>query len=341
MKFIPKNKTLLLVWRDFKSIVDDNTILGILSTHLLIVGLILVLSSGIIGAGGANIDIGVSGDEDFHDEYISSTISDEYDIATLEYQDEDALREAVLEGERDAGIHVRQNSADSYHLTVYYPDNELESFVVQTTLQPALDDIENQINTKEDNSMLSHIGDLSYDDTYMSSYTVLFQLLFFTTVFVSGAIIIDMKTERLKDGSFKLISTTPISQKNKIHSKIYVAVIISTIQFMTWAIILYFSWFDFSNPLLIFLLLVLFTAFSSLIAISITTIIEERYQAQIAFSIILIISILFLSMLPRNPANTISLIILNQVDYDVLLTITGYIFVTCVGYISVIWWKVS
>jgi len=329
---------LTIARRDIASLSREKTIVLALLIQLfvaafssfLVVGLTSLYSPGSVSGG--EIVVGVSGE---HGDAVIEAAAEQSDLRTVSYEQPADAREAYRDGDLHAAI-IAGDSSGRISAEVIAPQES-----IQTTL--IIDKVRTLLEGVERNERIERAGSLERstvplpEETRASpyfgfTYTVLLPLLLFLPPFISGSVAVDALTEEVERGTLELLRVAPVSLVDIVDGKAIGMILIAPAQAGMWILLLGVNDITVAN---VVPLLVLVTAFATVVVVTglaLGIVTGRRRQAQLLYSVLVLLGFGSLLFLPEHPATTVAKLAVDSATVLTALHVAGYVVLGVAGY---------
>lgn len=302
---------LAVLQKELWSVYRDRTILIAVLIQLFIAsfssGLLLgVLSlydpDTIMQSGSVNITIGLVGPS----ENPLKTMMQESRIHVQPYATLAEAQNAYYQRQVNAVVVIPQNVQNTAEIKLYLPDSDAVSSVIRMVIQGPLKQYENYLRGQ--NGIEVRYTDLKGKPTtsFEFVYSVLLPMLMFFPAFVAGSMSIDAFTEEVENNTLQTLLSAPISLNGIISAKIVSAVIISTIQCVTWLALMQLNGIPIQNVPLILLLAMIVAGLISTTGMLVAVFLKDRERSQFIYSLALLTVTSIGTLLNISPITIIS-----------------------------------
>ena len=156
------------------------------------------------------------------------------------------------------------------------------------------------------------------------TYTVLIPLLLFLPPFISGSVSVDAITEEIERGTLELLRVAPVSLVDIVDGKAVGMVVLAPLQALLWVLLLSVNGITIRNvlPILVFV-----TAIATIVVVLGTVLgllTAKRRQAQLLYSIVVIVLFGGSIALPEHPATTAAKLAVDSATITTYAHVVGF-----------------
>jgi ABC-2 type transport system permease protein len=149
------------------------------------------------------------------------------------------------------------------------------------------------------------------------TYTVLIPMLLFLPPFISGSVAVDVITEEIERGTLELLRVAPVSLVEVVDGKAAGMVLLAPIQGLLWILLLSANGISVSNVPSLIVFVTAITTVVVVLGLVLGLVTAQRRQAQLLYSVFVIVLFGLAIVLPEHPATTVAKL---AVDSPTLLT---------------------
>jgi ABC-type Na+ efflux pump permease subunit len=325
-----RDPRVVIARRDVASLSREKTIVLALFIQLfvaafssfLVVGLTSLYDPGSVSAG--EIVVGVSGD---HADALVEAARDQEGIRAVDYESNQQARADYADGQVHAAL-LTTDSEGRITVEVLAPEENIRTTVIVTEVRDLLEAVErNERIARADNLDRQTVpvpNGVDASPYFGFTYTVLVPLLLFLPPFISGSIAVDAFTEELERGTLELLRVAPVTLVDIVDGKAMGMVAIAPIQAALWIALLGVNGIRVANPVP---LLVLVTAFATVVVVLgllLGLLAGRRRQAQLLYSVVVLLVFGTLVFLPEHPATTVAKLAVDSPTTVTYLHVAGY-----------------
>jgi len=325
-----RDPRVVIARRDVASLSREKTIVLALFIQLfvaafssfLVVGLTSLYDPGSVSAG--EIVVGVSGE---HSDALIEAARDQEGIRAVGYESNEQARANYADGQVHAAL-LATDSEGRITVEVLAPDENIRTTVIITEVRDLLEAVErNERIARADNLDRQTVpvpSEVDASPYFGFTYTVLVPLLLFLPPFISGSIAVDAFTEELERGTLELLRVAPVTLVDIVDGKAMGMVAIAPIQAALWIVLLGINGIGVANPVP---LLVLVTAFATVVVVLgllLGLLAGRRRQAQLLYSVVVLLVFGTLVFLPEHPATTVAKLAVDSATTVTFLHVAGY-----------------
>ncbi|WP_233263416.1 ABC transporter permease [Halorhabdus sp. CUG00001] len=303
---------LAIAKRDVVSLSREKTIVLALLIQLfiaafssfLVVGLTSLYDPGSVEAGG--LEVGVSGDAATELQQAASDIDGVETVrfdspATAMVGFQDRRVDAVLDGRLENG---------TIAVTATVPEGSIESTLAVVQIRTILETLERteRIERAEwlDRPPLPLPQETSASPYFGFTYTVLVPLLLFLPPFISGSIAVDAITEEIERGTLELLRVAPVSLTDIVDGKALGMAILAPLQAILWIVLLGANGITVRNVPWLVTLVGAAAVLVVVVGVVLGLVTARRRQAQLLYSILVLIGFAGLALLPEHPTTVVA-----------------------------------
>ncbi len=330
--------------RELSSLSKEKTIILALVIQLFIAGFSSFLVVGLTtlydpgSAGGEQLTVGIAGETQ---DQLLAVATERDDIEPRPYVSEAAAMDAFERGEVDAVVTgtVLTDEAETVQLDVVVPAEDLRTTLIVTTLREyltAVETIERQERAHELSFTPMELPPDTGDGSpyFGFTYTILIPLLLFLPPFISGSIAVDSMTEELERGTLELLRVAPLSLVDIVDGKALGMIAIAPLQAMLWIGLLRLNGITIANGTLLLLLVTAVATLTVVIGLLMALLTRQRRQAQLLYSVLVLLLFGLAVSLPEHPASTAAKLSIDSatlgtfahVGLLVAVAVAGYLF---------------
>ena len=164
------------------------------------------------------------------------------------------------------------------------------------------------------------------------TYTVLLPLLLFLPPFISGSVSVDAITEEIERGTLELLRVAPVSLVDIVDGKAAGMILLAPLQAALWVLLLSVNNIAIRNvvPILVFV-----TAIATIVVVVGTLLgllTAKRRQAQLLYSVLVIVLFGAAILLPEHPATTAAKLAVDSATATTYAHVVGFAVVAVVLY---------
>ena len=325
-----RDPRVVIARRDVASLSREKTIVLALFIQLfvaafssfLVVGLTSLYDPGSVSAG--EIVVGVSGD---HADALVEAARDQEGIRAVGYESNEQARANYADGQVHAAL-LTTDSEGRITIEVIAPEENIRTTVIVTEVRDLLEAVERNERIARaddlDRQTVPAPAEVDASPYFGFTYTVLVPLLLFLPPFISGSIAVDAFTEELERGTLELLRVAPVTLVDIVDGKAMGMVAIAPVQAALWIVLLGVNGIGVANPLP---LLVLVTAFATVVVVLgllLGLLAGRRRQAQLLYSVVVLLVFGTLVFLPEHPATTVAKLAVDSPTTVTYLHVAGY-----------------
>lgn len=327
--------------RDLSSLSREKTIVLAILIQLfiaafssfLVVGLTSMYDPSSIDGG--QINVGVAGET--QDKLIRAA-AEEDGITAFQFQDRADALAAFDRGEVDAVIVGTSGGSRGTRIDVeaIVPAEDLRTTLIVVQVRSMLTELERNERVLRSEHLsftpLQVPGEVGASPQFGFTYTILIPLLLFLPAFISGSIVVDSFTEEIERGTLELLRVAPVSLTDIVDGKAAGMILIAPGQALLWLVLLRLNGIAIAH---IPTLLVLVTALATLtvvIGLLLGLLTGNRQQAQLLYSVIVLLLFGAALVLPEHPATTIALLAVDSATLSSFVHVALFAGLAVTGY---------
>jgi ABC-type Na+ efflux pump permease subunit len=288
---------------------------------------------------GEGVRIGVTGD---HQDALLQAAAETDGVNAVEFDSREAALEGFDNGAVSAVVATRNvpagnDSGSRIGVTATAPEENLRTTLTVVQLREMLTELE-RTERQQRQVYLEYRPVEPPDDANASpyfgfSYTVLIPLLLFLPPFISGSVSVDAITEEIERGTLDLLRVAPVSLVDIVDGKALGMILLAPLQALLWVLLLSFNNIAVQNvaPLLLFV-----TAIATIV-VTVGTLLglitARRRQAQLLYSVLVIVLFGAAIILPEHPATTVAKLAVDSPTTSTYLHVAGFTVVAAVLYV--------
>jgi len=326
--------------RELSSLSKEKTIILALVIQLVIAGFSSFLVVGLTAlydpasAGGDELTVGISGETE---DQLLAVAMERDDVEPRPYVSEAAARDAFERGEVDAVVsgRVLADEAETVQLDVVVPAEDLRTTLIVTTLREyliAIETAERQERAHELSFTPIELPEETGEGSpyFGFTYTILLPLLLFLPPFISGSIAVDSMTEELERGTLELLRVAPLSLVDVVDGKALGMIAIAPLQALLWIGLLRVNGIGISNSWVLAVTVTAIATLAVVIGLMLALLTRQRRQAQLLYSILVLLLFGLAVALPEHPASTIAKLAIDSATFGTFAHV-GFITALAVG----------
>jgi ABC-type Na+ efflux pump permease subunit len=334
---------LTIIRRELRSLTTEKTILLAIVIQLfiaafssfLVVGLVSLSDPGAVDGG--EMTFAVTGNAS---DVVTAAIEEQNGVVATEQPSETAASSTFYGRNADAILSANYTPSGRIQVFATVPENSLRTTQIVAQVRSVLEILERQQRQRLAESLQTQPVPMPAEPTdtspYFSfTYTILVPLLLFLPVFISGSIAVDSITEEIERGTLELLRVAPVSLRDIVEGKLVTAIVIAPVQSVLWIGLLVLNDTTVANiPLLLVLVGALATILVCL-GVALAVSIKERRQAQLAYSMTMLVGLGAAVYLPEHPANTIARLAVGSPGTVTDASLVGYVLLGGLAYLVV------
>jgi len=334
---------LTIAKRDLSSLTREKTIVLALLIQLfiaafssfLVVGLTSLYDPGSVEGGG--VTVGVSGDA--QDDLLRA-VERQDGIEAVRFGDRGrAMRafdggqvNAVLVGQRQA-----TGSGTIIQVDAVAPAENLRTTLIVVQLRSVLTQLE-RTERFDRARFIEEFRPIELPDSVDASpyfgftYTVLLPLLLFLPPFISGSVAVDAVTEEIERGTLELLRIAPVSLVDIVDGKAAGMILLAPLQAALWLLLLGFNGIAVDNVAALLGFVTAIATVVVVIGVVLGLVTARRRQAQLLYSVLVIVFFGAAVLLPEHPATTVAKLAVDSPTAATFGHVAGFVAVAVVLY---------
>ena len=261
---------------------------------------------------GEGVRIGVTGDQQ---DALMQAANETEGLQPVRFDTRDTALEGFNNGAVNAVVAAQSTpaangSGSRIDVTAIAPEENIRTTLVVVQLREMLTELERterqQRQVHLDYRVVTPPEDVDASPYFGFTYTVLIPLLLFLPPFISGSVSVDAITEEIERGTLELLRVAPVSLVDIVDGKALGMILLAPLQALLWIVLLSFNNIAVQNvaPLLLFV-----TAIATIVVVVGTLLglmTARRRQAQLLYSVLVILLFGSAIVLPEHPATTVA-----------------------------------
>ncbi len=313
--------------RDLASLGREKTIVLALLIQLfiaafssfLVVGLTSLYDPGSVEGG--DVTVGVTGDAV---DDLTAVAADQEGVTARQFADRETALAAFDRGTVDAvfvtTVQPGERGSTVDVVAVVPAENLRTTFVVVQVR-----DVLTAFERTERRDRTSHLefrpvelpADAGASPYFGFTYTILIPLLLFLPPFISGSVAVDAITEEIERGTLELLRVAPVSLVDIVDGKATAMVVLAPVQAALWIALLTANGIAVGNVLAVLAFVTAIAVVTVVLGLVLGLVTARRRQAQLLYSVFVIVLFGLAVALPEHPATTVAKL---SVDSPTLLT---------------------
>ncbi len=275
---------------------------------------------------GEGIRVGVSGDVQ---QDLNETAREVDGVTAVEYDTQDGALSSFDRGEVDAVLVANRTANGSrIDVTAIAPEENLRTTLVVVKIRELLTEFERTERDRRSVDLSFQPIELPEDadaSPYFGfTYTVLIPLLLFLPPFISGSVSVDAVTEEIERGTLELLRVAPVSLVDIIDGKALGMALLAPAQALLWIFLLSLNNIAVSNvlPILVFVTAIATVVVVLGVVLGLAT--ARRRQAQLLYSVLVILLFGLAIFLPEHPATTVAKLAVDSATLGTYAHVVGF-----------------
>ena len=333
--------------REISSLSREKTIVLALLIQLFIAAFSSFLVVGLTSlydpsAGGAEIEVGISGDQQ---EKLLAVATETQGVDPTSYEESADAIAAFERGELNAVLTTRTVETDRgtrIAVDAEVPAESLETTVIIVRLRELLLDFEREERALRSGALDFQPVEMPPEGTgddftqyFTFTYTILLPLLLFLPPFISGSVVVDSITEELERGTLELLRVSPVSLTDIVDGKAAGMILLAPLQAVLWIGLLWVNGITIANVGVLLLLVTVVATLTTVLGVFLGLLTGTRQQAQLLYSTLVLLLFGSAAVLPEHPATTAALLAVDSPTTGTFLHVGGLTLVAVVGFIVV------
>jgi ABC-2 type transport system permease protein len=331
---------LTIAKRDLESLGREKTIVLALLIQLfiaafssfLVVGLTSLYSPGAAAAG--QVEVGVTGGAS--DALVEASL--EHDaVEPVRYPSEAAALSGFSNGQVDAVV-TAERLQGTLSVEATAPAESLRTTLIVVQLRRVLSTLERQERMDRGDDLDAAVVQLPQridaSPYYGFTYTVLIPLLLFLPPFISGSVAVDALTEEMERETLELLRVGPVTMFDIVDGKALAMTLLAPAQALLWIVLLGANNIAVANPLLLLVHVTALTGVVVVIGLGLGLTTGRRRQAQLLYSLLVILLFGSAVFLPEHPATTAAKLAIDSPTPMTYVAVAGYILFAIVAYLG-------
>ena len=302
--------------RDLSSLTREKTIVLALLIQLfiaafssfLVVGLTSLYDPGSVESG--EVTVGVTGDIP---EELTEAADGQDSVSAVQYSDREAALAAFDRGQVDAvlsGRTVPTEGGTRIEVAAIAPAENLRTTLIVVQVRQVL----TRLERTERFERADYLGfrpvelpdGVDASPYFGFTYTVLIPLLLFLPPFISGSVAVDAITEEIERGTLELLRVAPVSLVDIVDGKAAAMVLLAPLQAALWILLLGFNGITIQHVLPLLAFVTAIAAVVVVVGVVLGLVMARRRQAQLLYSVLVIVLFGVAILLPEHPATTVA-----------------------------------
>lgn len=286
-------------------------------SSFLVVGLTTLYDPG--AAGGEQLTVGIAGETQ---DRLVAVANEQEAIEPRPYESEAAAIEAFENGAVNAvliGTTLPGGETDGatatrgsrHQVNAIVPAEDLRTTLIVTSLREFLTELETV--ERQERTMYLEFTPIEVPEDggdgspyYGFTYTILIPLLLFLPPFISGSIAVDSLTEELERGTLELLRVAPLSLVDVVDGKALGMVLLAPLQALLWIVLLRFNGIGIEHVGVLVLFVTAIATLTVVIGLVLGLLTRRRRQAQLLYSILVLLLFGLAFVFPEHPASTVA-----------------------------------
>jgi len=325
-----RDPRVVIARRDVASLSREKTIVLALFIQLfvaafssfLVVGLTSLYDPGSVS--GTQVVVGVSGE---HTDALIEAAEEQDGVRAVGFPSNEEARGAYVDGELNAAL-LTTDSEGRITVEVLAPEENIRTTLIVTELRDLLEAVERNERIARtqylDRQTVPVPGSVDASPYFGFTYTVLVPLLLFLPPFISGSIAVDAFTEEVERGTMELLRVAPVTLVDIVDGKAMGMIAIAPLQAALWILLLGFNGIQVANPLSLLVVVSAFATVVVVVGLLLGILTGTRRQAQLLYSVVVLLVFGTLVFLPEHPATTVAKLAVDSPTTLTFAHVAGY-----------------
>ena len=303
--------------RDLASLSREKTIVLALLIQLfiaafssfLVVGLTSLYDPSAVDSG-AEIEVAITGEAEAE---LLAAARETDGIGVATYTDRAAALEAFDSGEVNAVVSAQlepTDSGDRIDVRAAVPAESLRTTLIVNQIRALLIELERLERADRTADLEFQPVDVPAEtdgsDYFAFTYTILIPLLLFLPPFISGSIAVDSVTEEIEQGTLELLRAAPVSLVDIVGGKAAAMIALAPVQAVLWILLLGLNGIGIDHVLALVALVTALATITVVVGIVLGLATAKRRQAQLLYSVLVLLLFGATLALPEHPAATVA-----------------------------------
>lgn len=274
------------------------------------------------------IEVAISGDTEENLIQAANEVETISVLATSESEDAITLFE---ENDVDAVLSVNRAPAaggSQVQIEAIVPAEDLQTTLIVVSIRDMLTELE----TLERQDRVEYLTftpvevpqDAGSSGQFGFTYTILLPLLLFLPAFISGSIVVDSVTEEIERDTLDLLRVAPLSLVDIVDGKAAGMIAIAPAQAALWIAMLRFNGTGVAHVAWLILFVTAITTLTVGLGTSLGLVTGQRRQAQLLYSILVVLLFGTTLALPEHPASTVALLAVDSPTTLTYASVAGF-----------------
>jgi ABC-type Na+ efflux pump permease subunit len=325
-----RDPRVVIARRDVASLSREKTIVLALFIQLfvaafssfLVVGLTSLYDPGSVS--GSQVVVGVSGE---HSDALIEAAEEQGGVRAVGFPSNEEARAAYVDGELNAAL-LTTDSEGRITVEVLAPEENIRTTLIVTEIRDLLEAVERNERIARtqylDRSTVPVPGAVDASPYFGFTYTVLVPLLLFLPPFISGSIAVDAFTEEIERGTMELLRVAPVTLVDIVDGKAMGMIAIAPLQAALWILLLGFNGIQVANAVPLLAVVTAFATVVVVLGLLLGLLTGTRRQAQLLYSVVVLLVFGTLVFLPEHPATTVAKLAVDSPTTLTFLHVAGY-----------------
>ncbi len=303
-------------------------------SSFLVVGLTSLYDPSSVESG--DVTMGVTGET--QDELLAAVQATE-GVEARTYDDREQAVDAFENNRINAvltGSNMQTANGSQISVVATAPAENLRTTLIVVQIRSVLTELETQERTDRAASLTFQPVETppeSDSSPYFGfTYTVLIPLLLFLPPFISGSVSVDAITEEIERGTLELLRVAPVSLVDIVDGKAAGMILLAPLQALLWVLLLSVNNIAISNILPILLFVSAIATIVVVVGLVLGLLTAKRRQAQLLYSILVIVFFGAAVLLPEHPATTAAKLAVDSATMTTYAHVVGFTVLAVVLY---------
>ena len=190
------------------------------------------------------------------------------------------------------------------------PEGSIRSTLIVVNVRRVLETLERQERFERAGSLEERPvplpPEVSASPYFGFTYTVLIPLLLFLPAFISGSVAVDAITEEIERGTLEILRVAPVSLVDIVDGKAAGMVLLAPLQALLWIVLLAVNGIAVGNVLPLLGFVTAAAVIVVVLGVMLGLMTARRRQAQLLYSVFVIVLFGLAVVLPEHPATTVA-----------------------------------
>jgi ABC-2 type transport system permease protein len=304
-------------------------------SSFLVVGLTSLYDPGSV-ENNNQIEVAITGDTE---ENLIRAANEVETISVISTAESDDALQLFDDNDVDAVLSVNRAPAGGgtqLQVEAIVPAEDLQTTLIVVSLREMLTELETLERQDRVDSLTFTPVDVPEDagssGQFGFTYTILLPLLLFLPAFISGSIVVDSVTEEIERDTLELLRVAPLSLVDIVDGKAAGMIAIAPAQAALWMALLRFNGTGVSHVAWLVLFVTAITTLTVGLGTALGLVTGQRRQAQLLYSILVVVLFGTTLALPEHPASTVALLAVDSATTLTFASVAGFTALAVVVY---------